>query len=82
MKKPTVGELDDGTVLFWILHEFRDDGGACDLILRLVFPVAAREVWFVEHAEHLCMEFSSGLALVWENLQLHRGEIGAGTSTL
>jgi hypothetical protein len=46
MKKPTVGELDDGTVLFWTLHEFRDarDGMGFDLILRLCFPSVAPDV--------------------------------------
>lgn len=55
MKKPTVLELDDETVLFWILHEFRDaqDRKGCDLILRLCFANEALNVWFREHAEHL-----------------------------
>lgn len=41
MKKPTLAELDDGTVFFYILHEFRDREGGCDLITRLLLPEKA-----------------------------------------
>jgi hypothetical protein len=41
VKKPTVGELDDGSVLFYILHEFGDREYGCDVILRLFFPEKA-----------------------------------------
>ena len=68
-KKPTVGELDDGTVLFYILHEFRDTEKGCDLILRLLFPEAAPQVFFDEHAEHLAVEFRSGLRAVLKEQQ-------------
>ena len=60
-KKPTVGRLDDGAVLFYILHEFRDREDGCDCILRLLFPAAAPQVFFDDHAEHLSIEFRSGL---------------------
>ncbi|RSL69713.1 hypothetical protein CEP54_002146 [Fusarium duplospermum] len=53
------GLLDDGTVLFYVLHEFRDaeDGSGCHIILRLLFPAAAPQVLFDEHAQHLAVEF-------------------------
>ncbi|RSL59445.1 hypothetical protein CEP53_005798 [Fusarium sp. AF-6] len=40
---PVTGLMDDDTVLFYVLHEFRDaeDGSGCDIILRLLFPAAA-----------------------------------------
>jgi hypothetical protein len=68
MKKPTVGELDDGTVLFYILHEFRDTKNGCDLILRLLFPAAASQVFFDEHAEHLCIEFRRGIQATYQDV--------------
>ncbi|RTE81114.1 hypothetical protein BHE90_004397 [Fusarium euwallaceae] len=56
---PVTGLLDDGTVLFYVLDEFRDaeDGSGCDIILRLLFPAAAPQVLFDEHAQHLAIEF-------------------------
>jgi hypothetical protein len=65
-KKPTIGKLDDGTVLFYILHEFKDTEEGCNLILRLLFPEAAPRVWFVEHAEHLAIEFRRRARMVAE----------------
>ncbi|KAK5311766.1 hypothetical protein LTR93_011608 [Exophiala xenobiotica] len=56
---PLVGSLDDGSVLFYVFQEFRDSGDGCDLILRLLFPAAAPEILFSEHAEHLAIEFRS-----------------------
>ena len=68
MKKPTVGELDDGTVLFYILHEFRDSKDACDPILRLLFPAASPQVFFDEHAGHLCIEFRRGIQAAYQDV--------------
>jgi hypothetical protein len=67
-KKSTIGKLADGTVLFYILHEFRDTEVGCDLILRLLFPAAAPQVMFDEHAEHLAVEFRSFLRMAAEEM--------------
>lgn len=63
-KKATIGKLDNGTVLLYILHEFKDTEERCNLILRLLFPEAAPRVWFMEHAEHLAIEFRRGARMV------------------
>lgn len=68
MKKPTIAKLDDGTEVFYILHEFRDTEEGCLLRLRLIFPAAAPQVFFDEHAEHLAIEFRSGVRLAYDNL--------------
>jgi hypothetical protein len=67
-KKPTVLELDDGTVLSYILHEFRDTADGCDIILRLLLPMAMPETGIREHAEHLAIEFRSGITRAYEEL--------------
>lgn len=54
-----VGTLDDGSVLFYIFQEVREGAGGCEFRLRLLFPAAAPQVFFDEHAEHLAVEFRS-----------------------
>ena len=68
MKKPTVLQLYNGEILSYILHEFRDTEDGCDLILRLLLPEKAPNVFFTEHAEHLAIEFRSGVKSVYEEL--------------
>ncbi|KAH8658381.1 hypothetical protein BX600DRAFT_500323 [Xylariales sp. PMI_506] len=63
-KKPTVARLQDGITAYYILHEFRDVEDGCDLRLRVVFPDAAPEVMFSEHAEHMAIEFRFGLKTI------------------
>ena len=75
MKKPTIAKLDDGTEVFYILHEFRDTDEGRLLRLRLIFPAAAPPVFFDEHAEHLAIEFRSGVRLAYDNL-LREGSRG------
>lgn len=67
-KKVATGRLADGSVLCYILHQFRDmqEEEGCELVVRLLFPAAAPEVWFREHAEHLAIEFRAGLREAWE----------------
>jgi hypothetical protein len=64
---PATGTLDDGSVLFYILQEIRDSEEGCDFRLRLLFPAAAPQVFFEEHAEHLAVEFRSFIstAFAW-----------------
>jgi hypothetical protein len=64
-KKAATGRLDDGTVLCYILHQFKDTEEGCELAVRLLFPANAPEVWFKEHAEHLAIEFRNGLKKSW-----------------
>ncbi|KAG0317324.1 hypothetical protein BGZ99_006360 [Dissophora globulifera] len=68
---PAIGTLDDGSVLFYILQEVRDSEEGCDFRLRLLFPAAAPQVFFDEHAEHLAVEFRSfiGTAFAWHQKQ-------------
>ena len=68
VKKPTVGEVDDGTVLFCILHEFLDSKNGCDLIVRLLFPAASPQVFFDEHAERLYIEFRLGIQSAYQDM--------------
>lgn len=58
-----IGTLDDGSILFYIFQEVREARErGCDFRLRLLFPAAAPQVFFDEHAEHLAVEFRSFLA--------------------
>lgn len=68
MKKPTIAKLDDGTEVFYILHDLRDTGEGCLLRLRLIFPAAAPQVFFDDHAEHLTIECRSGVRLAYDDL--------------
>ncbi|RFU27280.1 hypothetical protein B7463_g9047, partial [Scytalidium lignicola] len=63
-KKPTVVKLQDGTTAYYILHEFRDVEDGCKLRLRVVFPAAAPEIMFSEHAEHMAIEFRFGVKTI------------------
>lgn len=51
---PVIGIMDDGSILFYILQEVRDSEEGCDFHLQLLFPAAAPQVFFDEHAEHPC----------------------------
>ena len=65
IKKPTVCKLQDGTIAYYILHEFRDVEEGCKLRLRVIFPAAGSEVMFVEHAEHMAIEFRFGVKTIY-----------------
>ncbi len=69
-----VGTLDDGSVLFFILQEVRDVEGGCDFRLRLLFPVAAPQVFFDEHTEHLAVEFRGFLTTAFERTHGQAGK--------
>ncbi|KAF9903473.1 hypothetical protein EC991_003801 [Linnemannia zychae] len=60
-----IGTLHDGSILFYILQELRDSDEGCDFHLRLIFPAAAPEVFFEEHAEHLAVEFRSFISTAY-----------------
>ena len=68
---PGIGTLDDGSVFFYIYHELRDSEEGCHFRLRLLFPEAAPQVFFDEHAEHLAVEFRSFIAtaIAWNQKQ-------------
>lgn len=69
IKKPTVLELwNSGEVLSYIMHEFRNTKDGSDLILRLLLPEKAPEVFFREHAEHLAIEFRSAVTMAYQQL--------------
>jgi len=61
-----IGTLDDGSVLFYILQELRDCDDGSEFRLRLLFPAAAPQVFFDEHAEHLAVEFRSFITSAFE----------------
>ena len=63
---PAIGTLEDGSILLYILQEIRDTEDGCDFRLRLLFPAAAPQVFFVEHAEHLAVEFRSFINTAYE----------------
>lgn len=63
---PVIGSLGDGTVLLYVLHELRDTEDGCDLILRLLFPAAAPQILFEEHAQHLAIEFRNFVTAAFE----------------
>lgn len=64
-----IGTLDDGSVLFYILQELRDCAEGSEFRLRLLFPAAAPQVFFNEHAEHLAVEFRSFITSAFERQQ-------------
>jgi len=64
-----IGTLDDGSVLFYILQELRDCEDGSEFRLRLLFPAAAPQVFFDEHAEHLAVEFRSFITSAFERQQ-------------
>jgi hypothetical protein len=64
-----IGTLDDGSVLFYILQELRDCDEGSEFRLRLLFPAAAPQVFFDEHAEHLAVEFRSFVTSAFERQQ-------------
>lgn len=64
-----IGTLDDGSILFYILQELRDCDGGSEFRLRLLFPAAAPQVFFDEHAEHLAVEFRSFITSAFERQQ-------------
>lgn len=68
-----IGTLEDGGVLFYILQELRDCEGGCQFRLRLLFPAAAPQVFFDEHAEHLAVEFRQFITLAFERQQRLNG---------
>lgn len=61
-----VGSLEGGSVLFYVLQEFKDIDDGAHFKLRLLFPEAAPQVLFDEHAEHLAVEFRSFIAAAYE----------------
>ncbi|GAA5802109.1 hypothetical protein HPULCUR_007570 [Helicostylum pulchrum] len=63
---PAIGTLEDGSILFYILQEVQDSDEGCNFRLRLLFPAAAPEVFFEEHAEHLAIEFRSFIDTAFE----------------
>ncbi|KAI8888331.1 hypothetical protein K501DRAFT_282837 [Backusella circina FSU 941] len=63
---PAIGTLEDGSILFYILQEIRDSEDGCDFRLRLIFPAAAPQVFFDEHAQHLAIEFRSFINTAFE----------------
>ncbi|KAI9474201.1 MAG: hypothetical protein EXX96DRAFT_611012 [Benjaminiella poitrasii] len=63
---PAIGTLEDGSILTYILQEIKDSDEGCDFRLRLLFPAAAPQVFFDEHAEHLAIEFRSFINTAYE----------------
>lgn len=63
---PAIGTLNDGTTFCYIYQEIRDTDEGCAFRLRLLFPSAAPEVFFVEHAEHLAVEFRNFINTAYE----------------
>ncbi len=51
------GELDDGSVCGYILHEYRDTPTGAHLIFRGLFPAATPQIYFDDHYEHFAVEF-------------------------
>jgi hypothetical protein len=64
-----IGTLDDGSILFYILQELRNCDDGSEFRLRLLFPAAAPQVFFDEHAEHLAVEFRSFITSAFERQQ-------------
>ena len=61
-----IGTLDNGSILFYILQEVRDCEGGCEFHLRLLFPSAAPQNFFDEHAEHLAVEYRTFVRQAFE----------------
>ena len=64
-----IGTLDDGSVFFYILQELRDCDEGSEFRLRLLFPAAAPQVFFDEHAKNLAVEFRIFVTSAFEGQQ-------------
>jgi hypothetical protein len=73
IKQPGKAELDDGTLMAWLLHQFRDTDTGCEMILRVWWPAAAPDLFFDEHAEHFAVEFRNFIRMAATDLAAHDG---------
>lgn len=60
-RKPTACKLQDGTPIFYVLHESRNTAAGCHLRLRFIFPEKVPQAMIDQHAEHLAIEFRFGI---------------------
>ncbi|KAL9539041.1 hypothetical protein MBANPS3_010504 [Mucor bainieri] len=56
----------DGSTFAYIFQELRDSDEGCDFRLRVLFPAAAPQLLFDEHAEHLAVEFRGFITTAFE----------------
>ncbi|CAO3642883.1 unnamed protein product [Mucor fragilis] len=63
---PARGTLKDGSTFAYIFQELRDSDEGYDFRLRVLFPAAAPQLLFDEHAEHLAVEFRSFITTAFE----------------
>ncbi|KAL9543547.1 hypothetical protein MBANPS3_008071 [Mucor bainieri] len=63
---PAMGTLQDGSTFAYIFQELRDSDEGCDFHLRVLFPAAAPQLLFDEHAEHLAVEFRGFITTAFE----------------
>jgi hypothetical protein len=68
IKQPSRIELDDGTVMAWLLHQYRDTEAGCEIILRVWWPAAAPDIFFDEHAQHFAVEFRNFIRMAAADL--------------
>jgi hypothetical protein len=68
IKQPARVELDDGTVMGWLLHQYRDTEAGCEFILRVWWPAAAPDIFFEEHAQHFAVEFRNFIRMAAADL--------------
>ncbi|KXG51424.1 uncharacterized protein PGRI_094360 [Penicillium griseofulvum] len=60
-----VAKLDSGSKFFYIMNEFMDTQGGCNIKLRAFFPSASPWSLINGHAEHLAIEFRNLLQMVY-----------------
>ena len=57
LKQVAEGQLDDGTTVGYLFHQYKDTPTGCDLIFRGFGPAAAPDFFIEEHEEHFAVEF-------------------------
>ena len=57
LKQCANGELDDGTTVGYLFHQYKDTPTGCDLIFRGFGPAAAPDFVVEEHEQHFAVEF-------------------------
>lgn len=74
LKQCANGELDDGTTVGYLFHQYKDTPTGCDLIFRGFGPAAAPDFVIEEHEEHFAVEFRNFIS----NLAATAAKTGAG----
>ena len=62
-KFPGKAELDDGTLVAWVAHQFRNTNEGLEAVFRVWWPAACPPNYVEDHAEHFAIEFCNAFEL-------------------